>query len=106
MRALFALLVFAMPAVAQQGELALSGPEATGVQLAVSDFLRHGYSASGDLSHYTVRVARHARQLEITFVPDTEPRGAYPGGGTAYGPDVYYYVALHPPRILKHLFGQ
>ena len=84
----------------------LSGREATGVQLAVSDFLRHRYSTSGDLSRYSVRVARVRKQLEVTFVPDTDPRGPYPGGGTAYGPEVTYYISLSPPRILNHLFAQ
>ena len=91
---------------AQRTELALSGREATGVQLAVSDFLRHRYSTSGDLTRYSVRVVRVRKQLEVTFVPDTDPRGPYPGGRTAYGPEVTYHVSLHPPRILNHLFAQ
>jgi hypothetical protein len=91
---------------AEQSDLVLTGREATSVQLAVSDFLQHRYSKSGDLTRYTVRVARVRKQLEITFVPDTDPRGPYPGGGTAYGPEVTYYVSLSPPRILNHLFAQ
>jgi hypothetical protein len=91
---------------AQRGDIVLSGREATGVQLAVSDFLLHRYSTSGNLTRYSVRVARVHKQLEVTFVPDTDPRGPYPGGRTAYGPEVTYHVSLHPPRILNHLFAQ
>ena len=100
------LSCFALPAVAQQSDIVLSGREATAVQLAVADFLQHRYSTSGDLSRYTVRVARTRKKLEVTFVPDTDPRGPYPDGRTAYGPQITYYLSLHPPRILNHLFGQ
>ena len=91
---------------AQRADVVLSGREATAVQLAISDFLRHRYSTSGDLTRYTVRVARVRRQLEVTFVPDTDSRGPYPGGRTAHGREVTYYLSLHPPRIVEHLFSQ
>jgi hypothetical protein len=87
-------------------DMTLSGREASAVRLAVDDFTRHHYSASGDLSRYTLKLRRRAKQIEIDFIPDTEPRGPYPGGGTMYGPEVYYTVSLEPLKILSSLFGQ
>ena len=95
-----------MTTLAQPIDIALTGREATAVHLAVNDFLNHRYSKSGDLSRYSLRIARSRNRLEVTFVPDTDPRGPYPGGGTAYGPDVTYYLSLRPPKIIRHLFGQ
>jgi hypothetical protein len=87
-------------------EVTLTGREAAALRVAVDDFTRHHYSASGDLTHYTLKLHRHSKHLELDFIPDTEARGVYPGGGTIYGPDVSYTVFLKSLKIVTHPFGQ
>ena len=87
-------------------DLRLTGREAAALRLAVEDFTRHRYSASGDLSRYTVKLRRSSKQLDVDFIPDTERRGVYPGGGTIYGPHVSYTVFLKSMKIVTHPFGQ
>jgi hypothetical protein len=106
---LVAIATFASSAAARDssgGEITLSGREGAALRLAVDDFLRHRYSSSGDLSRYTLKLRRSATKLEVDFIPDTDPRGPYPGGRTDYGPVVYYKVSLKPLKILSSLFGQ
>lgn len=88
------------------GEVTLTGPEAAAVHLAVDHFLRHRYSASGDLTRYSLKLRRGAKELEVDFIPDTDSRGPYPGGRTDHGREVYYTVSLKPLKILSSLFGQ
>jgi hypothetical protein len=101
------LLSFAVSAQARDtDDTTLRGPEAAALRLAVDDFLRHRYSASGDLTRYTLKLRRGPKKLEVDFIPDTDARGPYPGGRTDYGPEVYYTLSLKPPKILSSLFGQ
>ena len=104
-----ALLFGASVSIASEpgsGDVTLTGPEAAAVHLAVDHFLRHRYSASGDLTRYTLKVRRGAKELEVDFIPDTDSRGPYPGGRTDHGREVYYTVSLKPLKILSFLFGQ
>lgn len=87
-------------------DITLTGREAAAVRLAVDDFMRHRYSASGDLTRYTLKLRRSPKQLEVDFIPDTEARGVYPGGGTIYGPQVSYTIFLKSMKIVTHPFGQ
>ncbi len=76
----------------------LTGQELEAVAVAISDFKKHKYSVSGDLTHYTVEVQRHANEIEITFVSDSGPNGPEIGGGSVYGVDVHYSVAVDPVK--------
>ena len=87
-------------------DVTLSGREAAALRLTVDDFIRHHYSTSGDLTHYKLKLPRTSKQLEIDFIPDTDARGPYPGGGTDYGQEVVYTVALDPIKIVSSLFTQ
>jgi hypothetical protein len=87
-------------------DITLSGREATALRLAVDDFIHHHYSASGDLTRYTLKLRRTPKQLDVDFIPDADPRGVYPGGGTVYGPDVSYSVILKSMKLVAHPFGQ
>ena len=89
-----------------QSEITLTGGETAALRLAVDDFLRHRYSASGDLTRYTLKLRRGTNQLEVDFIPDTDSRGPYPGGRTDHGREVYYTISLKPLKILSSLFGQ
>ena|SRR5437764_13433520 len=84
----------------------LGGPETAALRLAMDDFLQQHYSTSGDLAHYRVRLRHENDTLEIDFIPDTDPRGPYPGGGTAYGKEVIYTASLQPVKILKSQLTQ
>ena len=86
-----------------ESDFTLAGREAAALRLAIDDFTRHHYSASGDLSHYTLQVHRAAKRLEIDFVPDTDSRGPYPGGRTDYGLEMHYTVSFKQLRFLVHL---
>src|ERR1051326_5668197 len=61
-------------------DVVLGGPEIAAARLAIDDFIQHHYSTSGDLSHYRIRFHHERDTLEIDFIPDTDPRGPYPGG--------------------------
>jgi hypothetical protein len=108
--AVSAALLFCAPVgIARQhssGDVTLTGQEAAAVRLAVDDFLRHRYSASGDLTRYTLKLHRDTEKIEVDFIPDTDSRGPYPGGRTDHGREVYYTVSLKPLKILSSLFGQ
>jgi len=87
-------------------DIILTGREATGLRLAVEDFLQHRYSTSGDLTHYRIQLHRGEKQLEVIFIPDIDSRGPYPGGRTDFGPEMHYTVSLMPPKILSALAAQ
>jgi hypothetical protein len=53
-----------------------------------------------------VKLRRSSKQLDVDFIPDTERRGVYPGGGTIYGTHVSYTVFLKSMKIVTHPFGQ
>ncbi len=76
----------------------LTGHELEAVAVAISDFKKNKYSVSGDLTRYTVEVQRHANEIEITFVSDSGPNGPEIGGGSVYGVDVHYSVAVDPVK--------
>ena len=80
-------------------DVVLGGPEIAAARLAIDDFIQHHYSTSGDLSHYRIRFHHERDTLEIDFIPDTDPRGPYPGGA-AYGKQVLYTLSLEPAKIL------
>lgn len=84
----------------------LGGPETAALHSAINDFTQHHYSTSGDLMHYRVRLHHEQDTLEIDFIPDTDPRGPYPGGGTVYGKEVIYTLSLQPVKILKSQLTQ
>jgi hypothetical protein len=103
------IIVFALgcaPRACGADAITLTGREAAALRVAIDDFTRHHYSASGDFSHYTLKLRRSPKQLDIDFIPDTEARGVYPGGGTIYGPYVSYTVFLKSLKIVTHPFGQ
>src|SRR6266404_733415 len=87
-------------------DIMLRGSEAAAVRLAIDDFIQHHYSTSADLAHYQLRLHRESEHLEIDFIPDTDPRGPYPGGGTAYGKEVFYTLSLQPLKILSSQLTQ
>ena len=96
----------ACPGGVARDDTVLRGSEAAAIRLAIDDFSQHHYSASGDLAHYQLRLHRENDKLEIDFIPDTDPRGPYPGGGTAYGKEVIYTVSLQPLKILNSQLTQ
>jgi hypothetical protein len=51
--------------------------------------------------HYAVDIQRHANEIEVTFVSDSGPTGPETGGGSVYGVDVHYSVALNPVKIIR-----
>ena len=90
--------------------LHLTGKEVEAMVIAAAHFKQKHYSASRELSHYTVDVERHDKEIEITFLPD-EPRPlreneAGTGSGTAYGLCVTYVMSLNPPKIVRFYFAR
>lgn len=88
----------------------LTGKEVEAMVIAAAHFKQKHYSASRELSHYTVDVERHDKEIEITFLPD-EPRPlreneAGTGSGTAYGLCVTYVMSLNPPKIVRFYFAR
>jgi len=79
----------------------LTGHELEAVAVAIADFKKHKYSVSGDLMHYNVEIQRHANEIEVTFVSDSGPNGPETGGGSVYGVDVHYSVAIDPVKIIR-----
>jgi hypothetical protein len=49
----------------------------------------------------TVDIQRHANEIEVTFISDSGPSGPEVGGGSVYGVDVHYSVALDPVKIIS-----
>jgi hypothetical protein len=88
----------------------LTGREAEAMVIAAADFKQKHYSASRELSHYSIEIERHDKEIEITFLPD-EPRPlreneAGTGSGTAYGLCVTYVMSLSPPKIIRFYFAR
>jgi hypothetical protein len=50
---------------------------------------------------YTVDIQRHANEIEVTFISNSGPSGPEVGGGSVYGVDVHYSVALDPVKIIR-----
>lgn len=84
----------------------LSGSEAAATTIAVDAFKK--IYAKPDLRHYSVELKRRGKQLEVTFIADTPktyPAGtAGTGGGSTFGPDMTYVMALDPPKIISFNF--
>lgn len=93
---------------AKVGEpIKLSGRETEAVLLAITDFKKRQFAVSADLFHYEIELQRHVREIEVTFVadrPQTAPESVGVGGGSSYGADVHYSVALEPLKIIRFHF--
>ena len=99
-----ALGILAVPSIATRE---IAGSEAAAIALGVNA-LRQTY-AKPDLRHYTVEVARHGDELEVTFMSDRpmhrlKPNETVPIGPSIYGPDMTYVVSLKHLKILRHNF--
>jgi hypothetical protein len=79
----------------------VTGHELEAISVAIADFKKRKYSVSGDLLHYTVDIQRHANEIEVTFMADAGPNGPELGGGSVYGVDVHYSVAIDPVKIIR-----
>ncbi len=79
----------------------MTGHELEAISVAIADFKKRKYSVSGDLSHYTVEIQRHASEIEVTFMSDAGPNGPEVGGGSVYGVDVHYSIATDPVKIIR-----
>lgn len=101
-----AFLMCVLSASCLAGDIKLTGSEAVALGLAVDAFKQ--IYAKPDLRHYTVQLKRRGKQLEVTFVgetPKTYPPGtAGTGGGSSFGPDMTYVVALDPAKIVSSNF--
>ena len=85
----------------------LAGDEAAAISVAVEAFKK--IYAKPDLRHYTVELARHKNELEVTFMAHDPERvdSRHPGtvgGGTIYGPDMTYVVSLKTFQIVRYNF--
>jgi hypothetical protein len=99
-----ALAIFAVTSIAARE---IAGSEAAAIALALNAF-RQIY-AKPDLRHYTVEVARHGGDLEVTFMGDRpthrlKPNETLPIGPSIYGPDMTYVVSLKRLKILRYNF--
>jgi hypothetical protein len=79
----------------------MTGHELEAISVAIADFKKRKYSVSADLSHYTVEIQRHANEIEVTFMADAGPNGPQVGGGSVYGVDVHYSVAVDPVKTIR-----
>ena len=86
--------------------ITLKGSEAAATALAVDAFKK--IYAKPDLRHYSVKLNRRGKQLDVTFIadsPKTYPPGtAGTGGGSKFGPDMTYVVSLDQLKIISFNF--
>jgi hypothetical protein len=79
--AIFVAVSFSLCATLALGadDITLTGREAAALRLAVDDFIRHRYSASGDLTHYTLKLRRTPKQAERRVHPGRGPSRSLSG---------------------------
>jgi hypothetical protein len=89
----------------------IRGREAEAIAVALhafkskQDSTYQGKPVYGDLRHYSVVLARHAKTIEVIFVPDADPQSKT-GGSTDYGWEVHYMIQLKTLTILKEDYAR
>jgi hypothetical protein len=112
----FVFALLALPIIsATAANIELRGREAEAIGLVTKIFKSKqgtkyaGWPVYGDLRYYSAQLERHQKRIEIIFVPDQpplKPNEAGTGGGTKYGWEVHYIVALDRMKILEEHYAR